>query len=165
MLSCWHQNFGPNWLSASAQGLYTCIKIWKNVHKIRGQSCFLKCATSDQSDKTFLLPWIKKLSLWVVLLWGYKVWNKISYKIIYEAKGILLELVQNDGSNRSFKMLPVFKILYQVVVCPCHGTFFSNDDPGLTLTIFMTSSILFPDASVWVTAHKALSAHVFPSLF
>ena len=29
---------------------------------------------------------------------------------------------------------------------------FSNDDPGLTLTIFMTGSNLFPDASIWVTA-------------
>ena len=42
---------------------------------------------------------------------------------------------------------------------------FSNDDPGLTLTIFMTGSSLLPDASVWVTAYKALCAHVFPSLF
>ena len=41
----------------------------------------------------------------------------------------------------------------------------SNDDPGLTLTILMTGVNLFPDASVWVTAYKALSAHVFPSLF
>ena len=30
--------------------------------------------------------------------------------------------------------------------------FFSNNDPGLILTIFMTGSNLFPDASVWVTA-------------
>ena len=31
---------------------------------------------------------------------------------------------------------------------------FSNDDPGLTLTIFMTGPDLFPDPSVlvWVTA-------------
>ena len=37
-----------------AQGLCTCIQSWKNVHKIRGQNYFLKPATSDQSDKTFL---------------------------------------------------------------------------------------------------------------
>ena len=41
----------------------------------------------------------------------------------------------------------------------------SNDDPGLTLTIFMTGSNVFPDASVWVTAYRALSAHECPSLF
>ena len=48
---------------------------------------------------------------------------------------------------------------------PMPWGFFSNDDPGLTLTIFMTGSNLFPDASVWVSAYTALSAHVFPSLF
>ena len=42
---------------------------------------------------------------------------------------------------------------------------FSNDDPRLTLTIFMTESNLFHYASVWVTAYTALSAYVFPSLF
>ena len=43
--------------------------------------------------------------------------------------------------------------------------FFSSDDnPGLTLTIFMIGSNLFPDASVWVTAYTAYS-HVFPNLF
>ena len=29
-LSCWHQNVGPNGLSAPAQGLYTCIKMCIN---------------------------------------------------------------------------------------------------------------------------------------
>ena len=42
---------------------------------------------------------------------------------------------------------------------------FSNDDTGLTLTIFMTGSNLLPDASVWVIAYTTLSALVFPSLF
>ena len=39
---------------------------------------------------------------------------------------------------------------------------FSNDHPGLTMTIFMTGSNLFPYASVWVTAYTVSSAHVFP---
>ena len=61
------------------------------------------------------------------------------------------------------KALECYQNLYQVVV---HALgLFSNDHPALTLTIFMTESNLFPDASVWVTAYKALSAHVFPSLF
>ena len=42
---------------------------------------------------------------------------------------------------------------------------FSYDYPGLTLSIFMTGSNLFPNASAWVKAYKALSANVFPSLF
>ena len=42
---------------------------------------------------------------------------------------------------------------------------FSYDDPALTLTIFMTGSDLFPNASAWVKAYTALSVNVFPSLF
>ena len=42
---------------------------------------------------------------------------------------------------------------------------FSYDDPGLTLTTFMTGSNLFPNASPWVKAYTAFSANVFPSLF
>ena len=42
---------------------------------------------------------------------------------------------------------------------------FSYDNPGLTMTIFMTGSDLFPNASAWVKAYTALSANVFPSLF
>ena len=42
---------------------------------------------------------------------------------------------------------------------------FSYEDPGLTMTIFMTGSNLFLNASAWVKAYTALSANVFPSLF
>ena len=42
---------------------------------------------------------------------------------------------------------------------------FSYDDTGLILTIFMTGSNLFPNASAWMKAYTALSALVFPSLF
>ena len=42
---------------------------------------------------------------------------------------------------------------------------FSYDDHGLTLTIFMTGSNLFPNASPWVKAYTALRVNVFPSLF
>ena len=40
----------------------------------------------------------------------------------------------------------------------------SNDDTVLTMTIFITSSNLFPNASVWVKAYTAYN-HTFPSLF
>ena len=53
--------------------------------------------------------------------------------------------------------------------CTASGTqvlpMFSYDDPGLTLTIVMTGSNLFPNASAWVKAYTALSASVFASLF
>ena len=42
---------------------------------------------------------------------------------------------------------------------------FSYDNPGLTMTILLTGSDFFPNASAWVNACTALSASVFPSLF
>ena len=42
---------------------------------------------------------------------------------------------------------------------------FLYGDPGLTLTIFMTGSNLFLNASAWVKTYTALNANVFPSLF
>ena len=85
---------------------------------------------------------------------------EIKQIIIYnnEAKGMFLELVQNDGNNESFKMLP--ELVPSGFNAHALGLY-----PGLILTIFMTGSNLFPDASVWVTTYIALSAHVFPSLF
>ena len=69
---------------------------------------------------------------------------------------MFLELVHNGGN----KALKCCQNLYQVVVRPCPGAFFS-DDPGLTL-----SRVKFvPDASVWATAYRSLSALVIPNLF
>ena len=39
--SCWHQNFVCKGLSAPAPGLYTCIKLWKKLYKMRLQRDFL----------------------------------------------------------------------------------------------------------------------------
>ena len=72
------------------------------------------------------------------------IWNN-------EAKGIFLELVQNDGNNKSFKMLP------ELVPTGCMPM-------PLTVTIFMTGSNLFPYVSVRLTAYLAFSVHACPSL-
>ena len=52
-----------------------------------------------------------------------------------------MELIQNDGNNKSFKMLPE---LVPSGCMPMPWSFLQNDDPGLTMTIFMTGSNLFP---------------------
>ena len=52
---CWHQNFVPWGLSVPALGLYTCIKSWKKCIKSDFKDIFLKLATNEWSDKTFLL--------------------------------------------------------------------------------------------------------------
>ena len=53
--------------------------------------------------------------------------------------------------------------------CTASGTrvlpMFLYDEPGMTMTIFMTGSDLFLNASAWGKAYTALSANVFPSLF
>ena len=98
----------------------------------------LKYATSNQNDKTFLLPSKQtKKSPRIVFpcpgaICTYMYEIKQNIILNNEAKGIFLELVQNDGNNKSFKMLP------ELVPSGCIPMeLFSNDDPGLTLTIFM----------------------------
>ena len=205
--SCWHQNFGTNGLSAPAQGLCTCIKLWKKVHEIREKSYFFKHATSDQSDKTFLHP-SKTLSRMVVSSCRGAIWapsNEFvsssipSWQILTahaqpfrgarvlafclkvpldsllvwassvgsgEAKGIFLELVLNDGNNKSFKMLPeLVPNGCMPMPWPFFFFFFFKWWHWIDLDHFYDRSDLFPDASVWVTAYTALSAHGFPSLF
>ena len=141
--SCWHQNFGTNGLSAPAQGLCTCIKSWKGVHKIRGQRYFLKHATSDQSDKTFFLAPQKIVPKGCLLLhWSFIYMFEIKQNINYnnEAKGIFLELVQNDGNNKSFKMFPE---LVPSGCMPMPWGFFQMMTVGWLWPFFMTGSNLF----------------------
>ena len=84
---CLYKNFDPKGLSASAPGLYTCIKTcFKDI--------FLKLATNGQSDKAFLLtsgfcpqtvvcpcPWaiymwknMKKINMYKIRIQRF-VWN------------------------------------------------------------------------------------------
>ena len=39
---CWHQTFAPWGLSAPTPGLYTCIKSWKKLYKIRLRRDFVE---------------------------------------------------------------------------------------------------------------------------
>ena len=52
---CWRQNFVTKELSAPGLGLYTCMRILKNMYKIRLQSDFFKLATNGHNDEAFLL--------------------------------------------------------------------------------------------------------------
>ena len=53
---CWHQNFVPWGLSATAPGLYTCIKSWKKLYKMWLQRhFFLNLEHMNEVTKTFLL--------------------------------------------------------------------------------------------------------------
>ena len=69
--------FWPQWV------VCPCIRLWKYVHKIRGQRYVLKNATSDQSDRAFFAS-IKNcphgLSPLALGLYIH-VWNKTKYLI------------------------------------------------------------------------------------
>ena len=59
---CWHQNFVPWGLSVTDLWLYTFIKSWIDVYKIRSEEIFFRDATNDQNDEAFLVA-IKILAL------------------------------------------------------------------------------------------------------
>ena len=134
--------FWPWWVVCLCPRAMYMYKIMKNMHKIRGQSYFLKRTTSDQSDD--LSACIKKIvpKGCLVLPLGFIYIYEIKQNIIWnnEAKGIFLELVQHNGNNKSFEMQP--KLVPSWLYAHALGLF-SNDDPGLILTIFMTGSNLF----------------------
>ena len=164
--SCWHQNFGPHVLSAPAQGLCTCIKSWKNMHKIKRHSRAIFWIMQPVIKVIRPFCFHQKLSPMVVsscpgAIHVYMYEIKQNIILNNEAKRIFLEFVQNDGNNKSFKMLPE---LEPSGCMPMPWVFFKWW-PCVDLDHFMTGSDLFPDASVWVTDYTALSAHVFPSLF
>ena len=107
---CWHQNFVPWGLSAPALGLYTCIKSWTKMYKIRLQRDFLKLATNDWSDKMFLLT-SKFRSHGVVspcpgAVYMYKIMKKNCIKSDF--KEIVLKLVANDRSDKRFLLTSKF---------------------------------------------------------
>ena len=116
-------NFGTNGLSAPAQGLCTCIKSWTNVHIIRGQSYFLKHATSEQSDKTFLLASkiVPKSYLPFPCVYIYMYEIKQSIILNNAAKGSFWNWYKIMGIIKALKCC---QNLYQVVVCQCPGFVF-----------------------------------------
>ena len=101
---CWHQNFVPWGLSAPAPGLYTCIKSWKNLYKIRLQRDFLKLATSEWSDEILLLT-SKLCPLGAVCpcpgaIYIYKIMKKIV--LSQTSKRFFLNLQQMTEATRGF---------------------------------------------------------------
>ena len=145
MPSHWPQNFGPNGLSAPAQGLCTCtwIKSWKNVHKSESRAIFWNMQPVMKVIRPFCLhqnncPGLLSLLALQLYIYMYEV-NKI-YKIMRTGvcERIFLELVQNDGNNKSFKMLPE---LVQSGCMPMPWGFFQM----MTLTIFYDRVKFVPD--------------------
>ena len=134
---CWHENFVPWGLSAPAPGLYTCIKSWKN-----------------QISKRFFWN-LQQMSKWHVPV-DIKIFPKgLSapapglYKCIklwfffYKIR-LQRDLFETCSKWPKWQEVSVdIKILSPGVVSTWPAANLSNDDPGLTMTIFMTGSNLF----------------------
>ena len=101
---CWHQTFAPWGLSAPAPGLYTCIKSWKKLYKIRLQRDFF--ATCKKWPKWQGVPVDIKISSQEVVspcpgaIYMYKIMKKNCIKSDF--KEIFLKLVENDRVTRGF---------------------------------------------------------------
>ena len=94
-------------------------------------------------------------------MWGMKICSNVPGNIT----GICPYMVKNFKNfliwNQETDDLETWYTASGTRVLPM----FSYGDPGLTMTIVMTGSILFLNASAWVKAYTALSVNVFPSLF
>ena len=80
---CWHQNFVPWGVSTHAPGLYTCIKSWKKLYKIKTSKTIF-WNLQQMNEVTFLLK-SKLCPLGAVrpspgAIYMYKSWKKL-YKI------------------------------------------------------------------------------------
>ena len=98
--SCWHKNFVPKGLPAPTLGLYTCIKLWKKMYKIRLQRVFETCSNWPKRQGASVD--IKILSPGVVPdLWLYTFIE--SWKDVYKVRGwresYLFKLATNDHSD------------------------------------------------------------------
>ena len=109
---CWHPNFVPWGLSAPAPGLYTCIKSWKKLHKIRLQRDFFK--TCNKWPKCQDVPVDIKISSprgCQPLPRGYVYINVQNHEkncIKSDFKEIFLKLVASDRSDKRFLLTSKF---------------------------------------------------------
>ena len=118
------KNSDPKGLSAPAPGLYTCIKTWKIMYKIRLQRYFfLKLATTGQSDMTFLLTsgfCPQRLSAPAPGL--YTCGKTLKMCIKSEFKEICFKLATVGRNDKGF--LLTSKVCPQGVFCPCPGALY-----------------------------------------
>ena len=115
---CWHQNFVPKGLSAPTLGLYTCIKSWKNVYKIRLQRDVFETCNKWAKWESLSVD-IKFLSPGVCLP------LPLGYIHVYKHEKIGIK----SGLQRDF-LWPrlASKFCPQGVVCPCPGAILKHEN-------------------------------------
>ena len=107
--SCWHKNFVPKGLCAPAPGLYTCIKSWKKMYKVRLQRDFFLFVANDQRDKMFLLnSKFCPLGLSAPDLQQYTFIKSWKGFIKSEVEEILFKFATNDHSDEALLLTSKF---------------------------------------------------------
>ena len=118
---CSHQNFVPWGCMPPAPGLYTCIKSWKKLYKIRLQRHFFE--TCSKWVKPFC--WHQNVAPWGLsapasgLYTCIKSWKNCTKS---DFKDILLKLATNEWSDETF--LLTSKLCPLGAVWPCPGTIY-----------------------------------------
>ena len=122
--SCWHQNFVPWGLSVPAPGLYTCVKSWRKLYKIRLQRHFFETCNKWMKWQDISVD-LKLLSLGAVCpcpgaIYMYKIMKKNCIKSDF--KEFFFKLATNDQSDKMFLLTSKFRP--QGVVSPCPGAIY-----------------------------------------
>ena len=112
---CWHQNVVPWVLSATDLRLYTFIKSWKDVYKVRGGRDVIRpfCFHKKKCPQGFFCPLVLGLYM--------HVWKKtkISYKILRQ-KGSFCNWYKTMGI---IKVIKCCQNVYQVVYAHALGLY------------------------------------------
>ena len=118
---CWHQNLSPGGCMPTAPVVYTCIKSWEKMYKIRIQrDIFETC-----------IKWVKLQGLSIdikslspggclSLPWGYiHVLNHEKKCRKSDFKNIFFKLATNEWSDKTFLLTSKLCPLGAVCPCPC----------------------------------------------
>ena len=121
---CLYKNSDPKGLSVPAPWLYTCIKTWKIMYKIRLQRYFV-WHLQQMGKVTRLFSWHqdfvhKEFSAPAPEL--YKCGKTLKMCIKSEFKEICLKLATNGRSDKGF--LLTSKVCPQGLFCPCPGAIY-----------------------------------------
>ena len=108
---CWHKNFVPWGLSAPARELYTCIKWWKKLYKIRLQITFF-WNLQQINEVTRHFYWHQNFVPWGLSAPALGLYKciKIMKKIVQNrtSKRFFFKLVANDWSDKGFLLTSKF---------------------------------------------------------
>ena len=121
---CIYKNSDPKGLSAPALGLYTCIKTWKIMYKIRLQRYFFETCNKWAKWQGFSVD-IRILSTKGCLPLPTGTIHVEKHKKMCtksEFKGVCLKLATNGRSDKGF--LLTSNVCPQGVFCPCSGAIY-----------------------------------------